>query len=255
MLRRLSIACALAFAPVVAGPAAAMEVDLELVLAVDMSGSMDPEEHALQRQGYVDAIAHPHVAAVIARGAYGRIALSYLEWAGPSAQVVVMDWTVIDGPQAAADFSAALAARPLSLIRGTSISGAIDFAAAMIAGNAYEGWRKVIDVSGDGPNNRGRPVSEARDDALAAGIAINGLPLMLRPSASGGDLAAYYRDCVTGGPGAFVLPVRDEAEIATAIRRKLVLEVAGGPPPAVPAQASPTVDCLVGERLRRVWDY
>lgn len=238
-----------------AADAADREVDLELVLAVDMSGSMDRDEKRLQREGYVAAIASEAFAAALREGAWRRIALSYLEWAGPTSQVVVMDWRLIDGPEAARAFSEELAAAPLSLIRGTSISGAIDYAVEMFEDNGFEGWRKVIDVSGDGANSRGGPVEAARDAALARGVTINGLPLMLRPSWIGAGLAQYYADCVVGGPGHFVLPVTAEAELADAIRRKLVLEVAGlAPAPVARAQVAPRFDCMVGERLRRSWD-
>ena len=251
MIERLALIAALA-----PGAAAAAEVDVELVVAVDMSGSMDVEEKALQRAGYVAAFRSPELQQAIAEGAYRRIAVAYLEWAGSSSQVVVVDWTLIDGPESAEAFADTLEAQPLSRIRGTSISGAIDYAAAMFDDNGFEGWRRVIDVSGDGPNNRGRAVTEARDAALERGVAINGLPIMLRPSRASGALDAYYAACVVGGPGAFVLPVRAREEFAEAIRRKLVLEVAGlTPPPTVlPAQYPPDGgDCLVGERLRRLW--
>jgi hypothetical protein len=247
---------ALSLALALAWPARALEVDLELTLAVDMSGSMDREEQQLQRDGYVEAIASPEVWDAIAGGAWGRIALSYVEWAGPASQVVVLDWRLIDSAEAAADFAAALAARPLSYIRGTSISGALDFVAPRFDDNGFEGWRRVIDLSGDGPNNRGRPVEAARDAALARGVVINGLPILIRPTRMESDLAAYYEACVIGGDGAFVLPVRRAADFAAAIRRKLVLEIAVPTPPprAVPAAAPPEpVDCLAGERLRRLW--
>lgn len=237
---------------------AEVAVDVELVLAVDMSGSMDRSEKRLQRAGYVAAFRSPTLHAAIDDGAYRRIAVAYLEWAGATSQVVVVDWTLIDGPESAIAFADRLESRPLSRIRGTSISGAIDHAAGMFEGNGFSGWRRVIDVSGDGPNNRGRPVHHARDAALAEGLVINGLPILLRPSASAaGDLARYYADCVIGGMGAFVLPVRDESEFAEAIERKLVLEVAGRTPAPrlLPAQAASrrAPDCLVGERLRRLW--
>lgn len=251
MIRFAAVAAAVLLAP----PAAAQEtpVDVELVLAVDMSGSMDAEEKLLQRDGYVAALRSPEFAAALADA--GSVALAYLEWAGPSSQVVVVDWRLLaDGADAAA-FADALAGAPLSWIRGTSISGALDHAAEMIAANGYAGFRRVIDVSGDGANSRGRPVTAARDAALARGIVINGLPLTLRPSWIGDRLAGYYRDCVVGGPGHFTLPVRGAAQLADAIRRKLVLEVAGGPPPAAPTQtAAQPADCMVGERMRRMLD-
>jgi hypothetical protein len=249
---------AMAFSIALAGPvqAADIEVDVELVLAVDMSGSMDPSEHALQRGGYVEALRSPEFWEAIRKGAWRRVAVSYLEWAGAGQQVVVMDWTLIDSAEAARAFADALEAQPLSRIRGTSISGAIDRARTMFHGNGYEGFTRVIDISGDGANNRGRPVTEARDDALAEGIVINGLPLVVRVSPLEGDLAQYYADCVIGGPGSFSLPVRRFEDVADAVRRKLVLEIAGGPPPARYAQASPQPqsDCLAGERARRFFE-
>lgn len=240
-----------------AAPAAAqVEVDLELVLAVDMSGSMDRGEHALQRGGYVAALRSPEVWEAVLTGAHQTIALSYLEWAGAHQQVVVMDWRLIDNRPALLSFADALEAQPLSQIRGTSISGGIDHARTMIEANGFEGWRKVVDVSGDGANNRGRPVTEARDAAVARGIVVNGLPIMLRTNRAEGDLARYYADCVVGGPGSFVIPVHAAGEMAGAIRRKLVEEIAGlGPPPTLVQSAAEPADCLIGERLRRlIWD-
>jgi hypothetical protein len=248
---RLLAALVLAAAPALAEEVA---VDVELVLAVDMSGSMDREEKAVQRDGYVAAIASPDFWNAIRRGPYQRVALSYLEWAGAHAQVVVMTWRLIDSPEAARAFAADLAAQPLSPIRGTSISGGLDAARLMMRNNGFEGWRKVIDMSGDGANRVGRPVTEARDAALAEGIVINGLPILIRPNRAEGDLAQYYRDCVMGGPGAFVLPVRAADEMAEAIRRKLVMDVAGADPAVIPAQAAGPTDCLIGERLRRFYE-
>jgi len=245
------------------GNASGIAVDLELVLAVDVSGSMDPREHRIQRAGYLAALIHPDVIAAIRGGLTGRIALTYVEWAGPSSQVVVVPWTVIDGVGTATAFVEALAARPIALIRGTSISGALLFAAGLFDGNGIEGTRRVIDLSGDGPNNMGPPVVGARDTALARGITVNGLPIVLSPSGRGGiggfwmdadGLLAYYRGCVIGGPGAFALAVAREDQLPATIRRKLVLEIAGRRPAAasvVPAQATGPVDCFAGERLRR----
>ncbi len=251
-MKRLTLSLVAALTAI--APASAQTgVDLALVLAVDMSGSMDEGEHALQRGGYVAAIRSPEVWAAIRAGAYRRIALSYLEWAGAASQVVVIDWRLIDSADAARAFADDLEASPLSRIRGTSISGAIDYARTMVESSGYEPWRKVIDISGDGANNRGRPVAEARDAAVARGVTINGLPIILRTAFAEGDLARYYADCVIGGPGAFALPVRAEAEMADAIRRKLVQEIAGLPPPAIPAQAGPPADCLIGERIRRLY--
>lgn len=253
-----------------AGPAGAVEaeVDLELVLAVDISYSMDVDEQQVQRDGYAAAIVSPQVIDAIGRGLLGRIAVAYVEWAGAEEQRVVVPWTLIDGPDGARDFAAALAAAPLRRAYRTSISGALAHAARMFDGNGFRGLRTVIDVSGDGPNNQGEPVEAVRDDLLEHGVVINGLPLMMkRPSVSMmdiGDLDAYYRDCVIGGPGAFMVPVRGVEQFPDAVRTKLVLEIAGpGPdapvaPPvgerAIPAAdpRGPTrVDCASGEQLWR----
>ena len=241
-----------------AAPARAAEVDLELVLAVDVSGSMDAEEQAVQRQGYAEALLHPEVLAAVRSGPLGRIAVAYVEWAGSGAQAVVVPWALIDGEGAAKGFVAALEDAPMGRRRGTSISGALAFSAPLFDGNGFEGARRVIDVSGDGANNMGPPVAPARDAAVAAGIVVNGLPIAIRPSGgwsslSGEALVAYYRDCVIGGPGAFVLPVTEPGGIEEAIRQKLVLEIAGLSPPAALVPAAAT-DCLLGEQQRRMWE-
>ena len=237
-----------------------VEVDLALVLTVDISLSMDLEEQQLQRDGYVGAFRDPAVWNAIGSGLLGRIAVTYVEWAGVEIQKTVVPWTMLDGPAAAQAFADALAARPISRHRRTSISGALDYAARTLATAPYRAQRRVIDVSGDGPNNSGRPVRESRDLALGAGIVVNGLPLLLK---SGGEfsgfdipnLDAYYAECVIGGPGAFSLPVRYKSEFATAIRKKLILEISGRTPQPAPrfmrTQAPPGtghVDCLVGEK-------
>jgi hypothetical protein len=242
--------------------AAGAEVDLELVLAVDVSGSMDAEEQAVQRQGYIDALLHPEVLGAIRSGPFGRIAVAYVEWAGADAQAVTVPWALLDGAAAAESFVAALEEAPSRRMRGTSLSGALGFAAPLFENNGYEGLRRVIDVSGDGANNMGPPVTPVRDAVVARGIVVNGLPIAIRPSGgwsglSGPDLVAYYRDCVIGGPGAFVLPVTEPGQIAEAIRQKLVLEIASLPPrpvPAAPAMPVAAVDCLVGEQQRRIWE-
>jgi hypothetical protein len=274
-LIRWARTAALVIAGTLAVPAAAQDVpvDLELVLAVDVSGSMDAGEQALQRGGYVQAFLHPEVVAAIGSGFYGRIAVTYVEWAGPRAQAVAIPWRGLDGPASAEAFAAALKAAPTAHIRGTSISGALAFASALFDGNGFAGARQVIDVSGDGPNNMGLPVVPVRDAVLARGITINGLPLTLRAgspwSAPYGGLGAglldvYYEDCVIGGPGAFFLSVQAPEQLADAIRRKLVLEIAGRPPTLTPAQlaqrpprpderSSPRIDCLIGEKTRPAW--
>jgi Protein of unknown function (DUF1194) len=235
-------------------------VDLELVLAVDVSGSMDVQERLLQRDGYVQAFLHPDVIAAVTSGFSGRIAVSYVEWAGPRSQTMVMPWRLIDGKKAAEAVSAELARAESPRIRGTSISGALAFSGALFDGNGYTGGRQVIDISGDGPNNMGLPVVPVRDAVLARGVTINGLPVTLRPSGSwglpAGLLDIYYEDCVIGGPGAFFVSVKAPEQLADAIRRKLVLEIAGRQAELVPAQlaqAPPRIDCLIGEKTRPQW--
>jgi hypothetical protein len=228
--------------------AADQEVDVELVLAVDVSGSMDLEEAQVQRAGYVDALRHPEFIDAVRDGLTGRIAI---EWAGTIRDNSLVSWQIISGPEDANAFAAQLEARPIATRRGTSISGAIVYGAQLFDGNGYSGLRRVIDVSGDGPNNFGPPVTPARDAATALGIIINGLAIMIRPSAAYGSLDDYYANCVIGGPGAFVLPVQEPEDFAIAIRRKLILEVSGAEPPArtIPAAGEPA-DCLIGEKLR-----
>src|SRR5439155_14401309 len=174
----------------------------------------------------------------IAAGTLGRIAVSYVEWAGSQIQTVIVPWTVIDGPDAGRKFSDAIAAAPMSRFRGTSISGGLAFAAAALDHSGFSSPRRLIDISGDGPNNMGMPVLAARKAAIDAGITINGLPIMIK-KANGfysiNALDTYYEDCVIGGPGAFLLAVRTSDMFASAIRRKLVLEIAGRAPAVIPA--------------------
>lgn len=256
-LKMFRVLAAAAFIAV--GPAAAAEVDLELVLAVDVSRSMDLDEHAVQRNGYVEAFRHPDVLNAIASGMTGRIAVTYLEWSGSATGTVVAPWTVIDGHGSAEAFAATLAAAPIQRLHGTSISNALNQASALFDESPYQSHRRVIDVSGDGPNNMGPAVLSARDAVLARGIVINGLPIMLKaPDGlySIRNLDEYYADCVIGGPGAFLVPVRAIEGFAEAIRRKLVLEIAGWQPMLMLAADTgrrQAVDCMVGERLRRMW--
>ncbi|PKQ03613.1 MAG: hypothetical protein CVT71_03010, partial [Alphaproteobacteria bacterium HGW-Alphaproteobacteria-10] len=184
-------------------------VDVALVLAVDVSLSMDEEEQQAQRAGYIAALSHPAVLDAIARGRRGRIALLYMEWGGPWSQRVVAPWAVIDGPDGARAFADTIARADLQTSRGTSIAVALDFASGLFL-LAPPADRRVIDVSGDGPNNMGGPVEAARDRTLARGVEINGLPLMIRepdPLFSVRDLDIYYEECVIGGPSAFMIPV------------------------------------------------
>ena len=247
--------------PVASASAAELPVDLELVLAVDVSGSMDVQEQALQRRGYAEAFRHPEVLTALRAGVYGRIAVTYVEWAGPRAQSVTVPWTLVEDTATAAQMASAIAIAPTPRLRGTSISGALAFAAPLFEGNGYAGLRRAIDVSGDGPNNAGAPLVPVRDAVVAAGIVINGLPITLAPSlerAIGGpDLAAYYRDCVIGGPGAFVIAVDEPGQLLETIRRKLILEIAGLPARVEPAAVTAVqdkVDCMIGERQRRIWE-
>jgi hypothetical protein len=243
------------------GARAETPVDVELVLAVDVSGSMDADEQGLQRAGYVAAFMHEEVLAAIRSGFTGRIAVTYVEWAGAGAQSVTVPWRLIEGVEDARAFAAELSAAPIARIRGTSISSALTFAGGLFDGSGYQGLRRVVDVSGDGPNNMGPPVTPARDALTAEGIIVNGLPIMLHSSTGWMNiphLDAYYRDCVIGGPAAFMVPVVAPDQLAEAIRRKLVLEIAG--PAAAPSLIAETVpdepaDCLAGERQRRGWDW
>lgn len=236
-------------------------VDLELVLAVDISRSMDSDEQHLQRAGYIAAITHPDVIAAIQSGARHRIALAYVEWAGPETQSVVVNWQVIDGADSAAAFAAALERAPIQAFRGTAIADGLVFAQTLFDDNGYDAPRRVIDISGDGPNNMGMPIELAREAIIRKGITINGLPIMIKQPggfAAIADLDIYYEDCVIGGGGAFILVVRSPDQFAEAIRRKLVLEIADRTPPAplVPAtatKAASRIDCLIGEKLRRQW--
>lgn len=240
----------------IAGAAAQTTVDLELVIAVDVSLSMDLDEQRLQREGYVAAFRDPAIQKAIGSGAYGRIAVVYMEWAGSHWQSVIVPRTVIDGPRAARAFADRLEGEPITRERWTSISSALQFVRTLLPGRGAAGVRRVVDVSGDGPNNTGPPVLPARDALLAAGFVINGLPIMLKAASLGffdlANLDRYYANCVIGGAGSFMIPVKNVAELKEAIRRKLLLEIArlAPPPQLVPAQASsaPAYDCLVGER-------
>ena len=256
-----TLAAALSTAAPHSAQGADTEVDLELILAVDISRSMDPDEQQLQRDGYVAALNHPDIIAAIDSGARHKIALSYVEWAGPELQNTVVDWRVIDGAASAETFADALARAPIQGFRGTAIADGLVFASTRFDGNGYAALRRVIDISGDGPNNMGMPIELARQAVIRKGITINGLPIMIK--APGGfaaiaDLDIYYEDCVIGGSGAFLLVVRSADQFAEAIRRKLVLEISDRAPPAalVAAQATKPasrIDCLIGEKLRRQW--
>jgi hypothetical protein len=236
-------------------------IDVALVLAVDISLSMDQGEQLLQRTGYVEAFRHPELIATIEQGLFQRISVTYFEWGSASEQRLILPWTIVEDEASAESVAMLLESTPISRSRSTSISAALAFARRLMLDLESEPVRRVIDISGDGPNNDGRPVLDARADVLAEGITINGLPLLLRPMGfspwSIPELDLYYADCVIGGPGAFILPVRDPADIKDAIRQKLLLEIAGlpaAPQRALlqPAKADATAtDCLIGEKLRR----
>jgi hypothetical protein len=234
----------------------ATPVDVELVLAVDVSYSMDMDELAVQREGYAQAIVSREFLQALKSLPNGRIAVTYFEWAASSDQKIIIPWRVIDGPETADAVAGEILKTPIRRASRTSISGAINFAMSLFEDNPYKGMRRVIDISGDGPNNNGEPVAIAREAALAKGIVINGLPIMVKePSYSTMDIENldwYYEDCVIGGPGSFVVPIKDREKFKEAIRTKLLLEVAGRTPEraVVPvAEKEPRVSCLIGEKI------
>jgi len=207
-------------------PALADSVDLRLVLAVDASGSVSEARFELQRQGYAAAFRNRQVLRAIQSGALGRIAITMVQWTGPALQVQVIPWAVISNEDEANAFAAAIDAAPRRLFSGgTSISGAIDHGVRLLAESPHTAARSVIDVSGDGANNRGRPAHAARDEAVAAGVVINGLPILeLDP-----NLDEHYFNNVIGGPNAFMVPAHSFAEFADAILKKLIIEIADLP--------------------------
>ncbi len=265
-LRFLALGLALALAGPPAAAPAAEPVDLELALAIDVSGSIDDQEARLQREGYIAAFRHPDVIAAMTGGFLGRIAVAYYEWAGFGHMRIIADWTVIHDSASAMAFAEALTRNPPQTARRTAISDAIDFAVPFFEQNDFEGTRRVVDISGDGPNNWGDRVTRSRDLAVAQGIVINGLPIMNgRPSRFGRppipNLDLYYRDCVIGGRGAFIVVADDFIDFARAVRRKLILEIAGTVPPGQenpvaaappgrmwPAAARFSPPCTIGER-------
>jgi hypothetical protein len=259
ILRRLAL---WALLPWLASPAtiAAQEgqaprTDLELVIAVDVSYSMDSEEQRLQRDGYVAAFRDPQLRQATFAGRLGRIAVTYVEWGGTPVQLI--PWTIIDSPAAADRFADALSRPPVRQRPFTSISNLIAFARGLLHDNGIAAPRQVIDVSGDGPNNFGAPAPVARNAAVAEGIVIDGLPIMLeRQSAASAipDIDRYYEHCVIGGDGAFVISVKELGEFKAAILKKLVTEIAGlklsaADAPRVIAAAADSYNCFIGEEL------
>jgi hypothetical protein len=225
----------------------AIPVDTELVLGVDVSNSMDPEEQALQREGYITGITSREFLTGLHGSMHGKVAVTYFEWAGLYDQKVLVPWRVIDGPETADAFAGELMKAPYRRAPRTSIYGALQFAKPLFDASGYNGIRRVIDISGDGTNNMGPPVTLMRDQVLAAGISINGLPIMLnrRYATDIQNLDVYYEDCVIGGPGSFVVAIRERSQFKEATRTKLLLEIAGRTPAPriIPAQSRSRVYC------------
>lgn len=203
-------------------PCRADTLDLALVLAVDVSGSIDTERFNIQRNGYAAAFSNRSVIDAIAGGAHGAIAVTFVEWSGPGHQQQMVGWTLVNDATSSAGFGKAIAQTGRAYSDWTSISGAIDFSTNLLQGSGFAAERQVIDVSGDGPNNSGRPVTDARNAALASGITINGLPI----TATEPQLDAYYRENVVGGAGSFTIVVQDFDTFATGVLNKLVKEIA-----------------------------
>ncbi len=240
----------------------APSVDVELIIAVDVSYSMDTDELAVQREGYAQAIVSKEFLQALKTGPNGKVAITYFEWAASNDQKIIIPWRVIDGPESADAVSEEIMKTPVRRASRTSISGAIYFAMPLFDESPYKGLRRVIDISGDGPNNNGAPVTPARDEALSKGIVINGLPIMVKePSYSTMDidnLDWYYEDCVIGGPGSFVVSIKDREKFKEAIRTKLTQEVASRTSQgrvvkvaekAEKAEKEPRVSCLIGEQI------
>ena len=265
------VCLAIVLLAVAAGAARAQtDVDIELVLAVDVSMSMDPDEQQLQRDGYIAALRDPAILKSIQSGPHGRIAVTYIEWAGPGVHNHLIPWRLIDGPATATAFIEELSAKPYSRYRMTSISSALEFADSQFGAGGFRGARRVIDVSGDGANNSGGPITPVRDRIVDSGVVINGLPILLRPTTTWSswdvpDLDRYYANCVIGGPGSFMVPITTRDEFASATRQKLLLEISGLTitPRVIPAQmqlpyneapaANGRYDCQVVERNMRRW--
>lgn len=255
----LLVCCSLLGASLPA-PDRPFEVDLELVLAVDVSYSMEIGEQQVQRRGYVEAFRQPTLVSAIESGPLGRIAVTYVEWGGSAVQIV--PWTLIDGADSAARFADELHRRPLRRLPFTSISNTLAFSRKLLQISPFQGVRRVIDISGDGPNNAGVPAPVARNSTVAQGIVIDGLPIMLGhpnpDSASIPDLDAYYEQCVIGGAGAFLLKVSDIRDFADAILKKLVTEIVGPevsglerhPLPLKRVAGSENYNCFIGEEMQ-----
>jgi hypothetical protein len=241
-MRKLVLAVLVSIAVMAYSPSARAgeAVDLLLVLAADVSRSVDQPKFQLQRDGYAAAISDPRVLDAISAGVHRRIAICFVEWSGVGAQKLVIDWMMIDGPEAARKFADAIIEAPRSFADRTSISGGVEFSMAQLAQAPFDSARRTIDVSGDGTNNSGRDVTAARDEAVAKGITINGLvilserPLAWNPEHTNppGGLPHYFRQNVIGGPGAFVIVAENFRSFGQALINKLVAEIAAQPAPA-----------------------
>lgn len=230
-------------APVPGAVAQSGAVDVALIFAVDVSDSIDGDEVKLQRQGYIEAMGHPRILHAIKKGKLRRIAVAYFEWADAGKQNLIVDWTIVKDEASARAFGAKLTASRVAKGHFTSISSAISFAFALFDRNPYQGRRRVIDISGDGRNNRGPPLGPMRDAALGKRITINGLPIVNdrdeanfgRPP---GHIERYYRQEVIAGANAFVVVAKNFGDFGDAISRKLIREIAGGYPRSGEVHAS-----------------
>ena len=243
ILSLCAVVTAICWAPANSAPAA---VDLELVIAADTSSSIDDREAALERQGVASAFRSPEVQRAIASGALGRIAVLYLDWSGGPNNRIVVTWTTVSDKRSADAFADTVLKAPRTYGRGTSLGAAMEMGAALIESSGYQSTRKAIDISGDGPSNTGRAVAEVRDEVVAHGIVINGLPIMSGDYGTGdwgaypGQLDQYYMHCVIGGQGSFIVPARGFQEFIAAVRRKLVLEISdSGVAPRIINAAAP----------------
>ena len=275
LLKSFGLGAAIALSGLFPASTSAQEVvDVELVLAVDISLSMSEKELEIQRDGYVAAITSGPVINAIREGIHGRIALSYIEWAGDQSQYVVVPWTIVANHEDAKRVAEMIRSGERNRARRTSISGGLRFASDLFAESSFRSLKRVVDVSGDGPNNQGEWVNVVRDELVSRGIVINGLPIMAdfeyMAAFNIPDLDVYYEKCVTGGPGSFVIPVHDWTLFPEAVRRKLVLEIASAPsdppwPSIAPGNTLPVVkiadeapyDCQIGEkrwRGRQIWE-
>jgi hypothetical protein len=276
-LRRIVLATLAAGFGTVSGISVAAEaVDLALVIATDTSRSVDEVEARLQREGVAAAFRHPQVIEAIQSGFHRRIGVAYIDWSSHMYSTVVLPWRVIDSAASADEYARTLTEAPITLGQRTSISEGLDLAYKLLSDGNMQATRRVVDVSGDGPNNYGRPVTESRDEMVAKGITINGLPIINERDRFGPgrylkDLDEYYRGCVIGGTGAFIIVAKDFQDFSNAIRRKLIFEIAGLTPPDPKRRANgivPVADqrfgsgfnypggCDVGERMwRREFDY